>query len=70
MLGFFFLVISIYIELLNQLNVDPDPFFYTKVDISDFQSQYTKYNETFKQILKLRDPRDNMHMSSTTIMVS
>ena len=49
MVGFFFLVISIYTELLNQLNVDPDPYFYTEVDISGFQSQYTKYNETLSR---------------------
>ena len=48
-------------------NLDPDPVFYREVDMSDLPSQYTKDIETFRQILKLPDPRDNMPMSSTTV---
>ena len=35
--------------------------------MSDLPSQYTKDIETFRQILKLPDPRDNMPRSFTTV---
>ena len=35
--------------------------------MSDLPSQYTDDIETFRQILKLPDPRDNMPMFSTTV---
>ena len=37
--------------------------------MSDLLSQYTEYIETFKQILNLPNPRDNMPRSSTTICI-
>ena len=51
----------------NKPNLDPDPVFYREVDMSDLPSQYTEDIKTFRQILKLPDPPDNMPMSSTTV---
>ena len=53
----------------NQPNLDPDPdpLVYRELDTSDLPSQYTEDIETFRQILKLPDPRGNMPMSSITV---
>ena len=39
---------------------------FREVDMSDLPSQYIEDIETFRQILKLPDPRDSMPRSSTT----
>ena len=51
----------------NKPKLDPDPIFYREVDMSDLPSQYTEDIETFRQILKLSDPRDNRPMSPTSV---
>ena len=51
----------------NKSNLDPDPKFYREVDMSGLPSHYTEDIESFRQVLKLPDPRDNMPMSSTTV---
>ena len=51
----------------NKPKLDPDPVLYREVDMSHLLSQYTANIETFRQILYLPDPRDNIPMSSTTV---
>ena len=45
-----------------------DPVFYREVDMSDLPSQYAEEVETFRQILNLRDSRETLPMSSTTVL--
>ena len=45
-----------------------DPVFYRVVDMSDLPSQYAEEVETFRQILELRDPRETLSRSSTTVL--
>ena len=45
-----------------------DPVFYREVDMSDLPSQYAEEVETFRQILDLRDPRETLPRSSTTVL--
>ena len=42
-----------------------DPVFYREVDLSDLPSQYAEEVETFREILDLPDPRENLPRSST-----
>ena len=50
-------------QMKNKLS----PVLYREVDLSDLPSQYTQDIETFRKILKLPEPRDNIPMSSTTV---
>ena len=45
-----------------------DPVFYREVDMSDLPSQYAEKVETFRHILDLPDPRENLPRSSTTVL--
>ena len=38
-----------------------------EVDVSDLPSQYTEYIETFRHVLNLPDPRNNMPVSSSSV---
>ena len=40
---------------------------YSEVDMSDLPLQYAEEVETFRQILELPDPRENLPRSSTTV---
>ena len=44
----------------DQQQDNPDPVFYREVDISDLPSQYAEKIETFRHILDLSDPTENM----------
>ena len=51
----------------DKQQTDPDPVFYSEVDMSDLPSQYAEDIQTFRQSLNLPDPRDTMPRSATTI---
>ena len=41
--------------------------FYREIDMSDLPSQYTEHIETYRQVLKLPDPRVSVPVPSTTV---
>ena len=47
---------------------DPDPLFYREVAMADLPSQYAEEVGTFRHILDLPDPRENMPRSSTSVL--
>ena len=47
---------------------DPNPPYYREVALSDMPSQYSEEVDTFRRILSLRDPRESMPRSSTSVL--